>query len=282
MNLGRLGVWSIDIRKADGPALDAAAELEDLGYGTIWYPAGSGSRGFDIADALLAATERIIVATGITSIWATTAAESNSRFTQLEHDHPGRFLLGVGASHESMVDQGHPGRYQRPLAQTAQYLSELTDVPRQRRIVAALGPKMLDLAHAESIGSHPYLVTPALTEQVRAALGAGPVIAVEQGVVLDPDASSARATAREHLSGYLKLPNYANNWRRAGYTEDDIAGAGSDRLIDDLVAWGTPEQVSERIEAQFAAGADHVCVQVFGGAAPVPIDQWRTIAATLR
>jgi probable F420-dependent oxidoreductase len=281
MDLGRLGVWSIDIRRADAPALAAAAELERLGYGTIWYPAGSGTRGFDIAAALLASTVRITVATGITSIWATTAEESNAGFARLEQDHPNRFLLGVGASHESMVDQGNPGRYQRPLTNTAQYLDDLDGVPRGRRIVAALGPKMLALAKEQSIGSHPYLVTPAITALVRAQLGKGPVIAVEQGVVLDADPDTARATAREHLRGYLRLPNYANNWLRSGYTADDTAGAGSDRLVDDLIAWGDPDTVAERIRAQFAAGADHVCVQVLGGGSPVPIEQWRSIAAAV-
>jgi probable F420-dependent oxidoreductase len=274
-------VWSGDIRRIDEPALDAAAELEELGYGTIWYPAGSGTRGFDIAAALLAATSRIAVATGITSIWTTTAEESSAAYATLERDHPGRFLLGIGVSHESMVNRGNPGRYRTPLASTAQYLDELSAVPAQRRILAALGPKMLALAKAESIGSHPYLVTPAITGQVRAALGADPLVAVEQGVVLATDAGAARAIAREHLSVYLTLPNYVNNWVRAGYTPDDVVGAGSDRLVDDLIAWGTAEQVADRIREHFTVGADHVCVQVLGGAQPVPIDQWRTLAAAV-
>jgi probable F420-dependent oxidoreductase len=281
MDLGRLGVWSGDIRKVDATALDAAAEVEELGYGTIWFPAGSGTRGFDIAAALLAATSRITVATGITSIWATTADESNAAHATLEREHPGRFLLGVGASHESMVNQGSPGRYQRPLASTAQYLDELTGVPVGRRIVAALGPKMLGLARSQSLGSHLYLVTPTITADVRAALGAGRIVAVEQGVVLATDPDDARRVGREHLSLYLRLPNYVNNWLRAGYTPDDVAGAGSDRLVDDLIAWGTAEQVGERIREQFAAGADHVCLQVLGGGQPVPIEQWRVMAATL-
>jgi probable F420-dependent oxidoreductase len=281
MDLGRLGVWSSDIRKVDAPSLAAAAELEELGYGTIWFPAGSGTRGFDIAAALLAATSRIRVATGITSIWATTAEETNAAYATLEREHPGRFLLGVGASHESMVNHGSPGRYQRPLASTAQYLDELTGVPVERRIVAALGPKMLGLARDQSLGSHLYLVTPKITADVRAALGAGRVVAVEQGVVLATDPDQARTVACDYLSLYLQLPNYVNNWLRAGYTPDDVAGAGSDRLVDDLIAWGTAEQVGERVREQSAAGADHVCLQVLGGGQPVPIEQWRAIAAAL-
>ncbi|HEY2165558.1 MAG TPA: TIGR03620 family F420-dependent LLM class oxidoreductase [Jatrophihabitantaceae bacterium] len=281
MDLGRLGVWSSDIRRADEPAVAAAAELEQLGYGAIWYPAGSGTRGFDIARALLAGTDRITVATGITSIWATTAAESNAGFAALEHDHPGRFLLGVGVSHGPMVDRGHPGRYRRPLASTAEYLEQLTSVPRERRILAALSPKMLELAKNQTIGTHPYLVTPAMIEAIRTALGAGPIVAVEQGVVLDPEPARARAAARQYLSSYFELPNYVHNWLRFGYTDADVTAPGTDRLVDDLIAWGTVGQVGERIRAHFAAGADHVCVQVIGGGQPVPIEQWRAIAAEL-
>jgi probable F420-dependent oxidoreductase len=282
MELGRLGVWSIDIRGVGQAAvLAAAAELEQLGYGAIWYPAGAGNRGFDIARGLLAATERTVVATGITSIWATPVENANAAFAELEHDHAGRFLLGVGVSHGPMVDHGNPGRYQRPLENMANYLAALTDVPAGRRILAALGPKMLDLAREQAIGTHPYLVTPPITQRIRTHLGAGPVVAVEQGVVLETDPDRARTIAREHLSGYLELPNYVNNWLRAGYSDDDVSGGGSDRLVDDLVAWGDAHQVADRINAQHSAGADHVCVQVLGGATPVPMEQWRAIAATV-
>src|SRR5579859_3067410 len=279
MELGQLGVWSIDIRRTevDGVA-GAAAQLEGYGYGTIWFPAGSGDRGFDVARALLDASDAITVATGITSIWATPPDDSNRAFASLEQQAPGRFLLGVGASHGPMVDHNHPGRYQRPLTKTAAYLDALT-VPRERRIVAALGPKMLELAREQSIGTHPYLVTPGITAGTRAALGTGPVVAVEQAVVVETDPVTARAAAREHLRGYLELPIYVNNWRRSGYTDADVSGAGSDRLVDDLVAWGDPAAIGERIRAHYDAGADHVCVQVLGGDRPVPLDQWRAIAS---
>jgi probable F420-dependent oxidoreductase len=282
MDLGRLGVWSIDIRQVGEPAvLAAAAELEQIGYGTIWYPAGAGNRGFDIARSLLPATGRITVATGITSIWATPVEDANAAFAELEHAHPGRFLLGVGVSHGPMVDRGNPGRYQRPLENMAKYLAALTGVPAGRRILAALGPKMLDLAREQAIGTLPYLVTPPITQRIRAHLGAGPAVAVEQGVVLETDPERARAIAREHLSGYLELPNYVNNWLRAGYSDEDVSGGGSDRLVDDLVAWGDARQVADRINAQYSAGADHVCVQVLGGGTPVPVAQWRAIAAAV-
>src|SRR5579859_7357745 len=218
MDLGRLGVWSIGIRQVADPAVPAAAaELERLGYGTIWFSGGSGTRGFDIARVLASATSRIAIATGITSIWATTAEQSAAGFEQLEREAPGRFLLGLGVSHAPMVDHGAPGRYRQPLQAMADYLGELTAVPRDRRVLAALGPKMLDLARRESAGTHPYLITPPMTAAVRVelasgALGApgdlrapgdlvapGALVAVEQGVVLERDPARARAVAREHL-----------------------------------------------------------------------------------
>ena len=279
MDLGTLGVWSIGIRQVADPAVRAAAaELEQLGYGTIWYSGGSGTRGFDIGRVLLEATDRIAVATGITSIWATTVAQSAAGFEQMEQVAPGRFLLGLGVSHAPMVNQGDPGRYRHPLQNMARYLDELAAVPRQRRIIAALGPKMLDLARQQSIGTHPYLVTPQITERVRGRVQPGFLVAVEQGVVLETNPARARSVAREHLSGYLKLPNYVNNWLRSGYQPQDVADGGSDRLVDDLIAWGDAAAVGDRIRAHYAAGADHVCVQVLGGDTPVPVAQWRAIS----
>jgi probable F420-dependent oxidoreductase len=279
MDLGRLGVWSIDVRRTDDPdALAAAAALERFGYGTIWFPAGSGNRGFDVARALLGASETITVATGITSIWATPVEDSTRGFKELDELAPGRFLLGVGVSHGPMVDHNHPGRYQRPLENTAAYLAAL-DVPRERRILAALGPKMLELAKQQTIGTHPYLVTPAITRRTRERIGAGPVVAVEQAVVVESDPDRARAVARDHLRGYFGLPNYVNNWLRAGYRDQDVAADGSDRLVDDLVAWGDPATIAERVREHYDAGADHVCLQVLGGDRPVPLAQWRALAA---
>jgi probable F420-dependent oxidoreductase len=275
MDLGRLGVWSVGIRQVAEPAVpDAAAELERLGYGTIWFSGGSGTRGFDIARVLARATSRIAVATGITSIWATTAEQSAAGFEQLERVAPGRFLLGLGVSHAPMVNHGAPDRYRRPLQAMAGYLGELTAVPRDRRVLAALGQVEHLRAQRESAGTHPYLVTPPMTAAARALVPRNFLIAVEQGVVLETDP----ARAREHLSGYLKLPNYLNHWLRSGYQPADIEAGGSDRLVDDLVAWGDVTAVGDRIRAHYAAGADHVCVQVLGGAEPVPLPEWRAIA----
>lgn len=278
MNIGRLGVWSRDLTRVDDSAVPAGlAEAESFGYGAAWFPPGAASRGFDVARVLLPATQRIAVATSITSIWATSAGDTNAAFAELEALAPGRFLLGVGVSHRPLVDQRYPGRYERPVQSTRRYLEALR-VPRERRVLAALSPRMLDIARELTLGTHPYLVTPAMTAWTRAYLGAGTFLAVEQAVILETNRERARALAREHLSIYFPLPNYVNNWLRSGYTTSDIADGGSDRLVDDLVAWGDPAAVATRIREHFATGADHVCIQVIGGDEPLPLAQWRAIA----
>jgi probable F420-dependent oxidoreductase len=256
---------------------DAAAELEALGYSTLWYPAGRGLRGFEIGRGLLAATERVKVATGIVSIWETTPAQAQAGVAEMEEVAPGRFVLGLGVSHAPMVDRAEPNRYRRPLAAMGAYLQALPDVPADRRIVGALGPKMLQLAVAESLGTHPYLVTPAMTATLRAAAPTT-VIAPEQAVVVETGAARARAVAREYLDLYLSLPNYVNNLLRSGYVAADVEGGGSDRLVDDLVAWGSPEDIGRRVEEHFEAGADHVCLQVLGTGDRLPLEEWRALA----
>jgi probable F420-dependent oxidoreductase len=278
MNLGQLGIWSGALRAHNDSAVpEAAAELEELGYGTLWFPAGRGTRAFEIAAALLGATTRIAVASGIVSIWETSVEQSEAGFAQLERDAPGRFLLGLGVSHAPRVDRGAERRYQRPLQAMTNYLDELTGVPTDRRIIAALGPKMLELALAQSIGTHPYLVTPEMTAELRSRAGHA-VIATEQAVVLESDPARARAAAREYLAMYLGLPNYVNNWLRHGFTEADLDDGGSDRLVDALVARGDVDQIAARVGKQFAAGADHVCLQVLGAGAGLPMVQWRRLA----
>ncbi|MCA2273535.1 TIGR03620 family F420-dependent LLM class oxidoreductase [Mycobacterium intracellulare] len=282
MDIGRLGVWSVGIRQVADPAVArAAADLEQSGFGAIWYSAGSGNKGFDIGEQLLAATTSITVATGITSIWATTAQQSAEGVARLERAAPRRFLLGLGVSHEPMVNGSGQGTYQHPLATMKKYLAAL-DVPRDRRILAALGPKMLELAASESLGAHPYLVTPAMTAAIRAALPDGTTVAVEQGAVLSSDACTARAIARANLKSYLALPNYINNWLRHGYELADVAEGGSDRLVDDLVVWGDAGTIAARVHEHYAAGADHVCIQVFDhDPRALPVDAWRDIASEI-
>lgn len=281
--LGPIGVWCAALRFGDpAQARDLAAELEDLGYQALWLPGGDQPGVLDAAANLLTATRSITVASGILNIWfedPTTVAE---RFAELDDENGRRLLLGIGASHGPVVGD----RYRKPLAAISEYLDALDagprPVPPDRRIVAALGPKMLDLAARRSAGSHPYLVTPELTRWARERLGDGPILAPEQTVVLDPDPVSARATARRFLATYLQLPNYTGNLARSGgFTAEDFTDGGSDRLIDAVFAWGTEDRIRARIEAHLDAGADHVCIQVAAGWTEFTHEPLRRLAPAL-
>ena len=195
---------------------------------------------------------------------------------------PGRFLLGLGVSHEPPVTNSGQV-YERPLAKMRAYLDALdsadTPVPADERMLAALGPRMLELARDRSAGAHPYLVTPDHTATAREVLGRGPLLATEVMVVLDDDPAGARAVARQHLSRYMVLPNYTNNFLRHGFTEDDLLDGGSDRLVDSVIPWGALDTIAARIGEHHDAGADHVCVQVLqADAAALPRDAWRRLA----
>jgi probable F420-dependent oxidoreductase len=284
MELGPYGIWSAGLREGElGAAADAAAELEELGFGAAWIP-GRGDDIFERAGALLGATSRLVVATGI--IWNTTPEEVAAAHAWLTDAFPGRFLLGLGISHGPLVDRDDPGRYRKPLTKMREYLDALDGradaVPKDDRIIAALHPKMLALARERSLGTHPYLVPPAHTEQARAILGSGPILAPEQSVILDADAERARSLARQHLTTYLGLPNYTKNWLYHGLDESDLLDGGSDRLVDSIVAWGTVEQAAERVRSHQKAGADHVCLQLVGGErTQLYRDEWRALAAAL-
>ncbi|MDW4908049.1 LLM class F420-dependent oxidoreductase [Streptomyces sp. ADMS] len=280
--VGRYGVWSSGLRAEDPEGLteraEAAAELEELGFGAVWLGGNSGARH---AVPLVEATSRLVVATGIQSIWQYEATETASRFAELEASHPGRFLLGLGVSHAGQAE-----RYRRPYASMVEYLDALDAAgqPAERRVLAALGPKMLELSRDRAAGSHPYLVTPEHTAQARAALGETPLLAPELKVVLDTDAHRARATARGTLAMYLTLPNYTNNFLRIGFTEDDLTDGGSDRLVDAVFAWGSDDRIRERVDAFHTAGADHVTLQVVedGSRGALPRDGWRRLATLLK
>ncbi|MEY9968399.1 putative F420-dependent oxidoreductase [Streptacidiphilus sp. MAP12-16] len=282
--VGRYGIWSSELRSED-PAVraeipEAAAELEELGFGAVWL---GGSSGVQHALPLIEATSTLTVATGILSIWQYEAADAAARFKELDSAHPERFLLGIGASHAQIAAQ-----YRRPYSAMVAYLDALSasGVPAGRVVLAALGPKMLELARDRAAGAHPYLVTPEHTAQARELLGPGPLLAPELKVVLDADADTARATARGYLARYLTLPNYINEFLRLGFTQDDFAGGGSDRLIDAVYAWGDDRSIRRRIDAFHAAGADHVALQIVNGGtpgvpAPLPRAQWRRLAEAL-
>jgi probable F420-dependent oxidoreductase len=226
------------------------------------------------------------VATGILNLWMHEPEETASKYHEFTQAHGDRLLLGIGVSHQPLIDMAEAGRYRQPLARTREYLDAIDatpdPVPRESRVLAALGPKMLQLARTRAGGAHPYLVTPEHTKVARDALGDGPLVAPEQGVVLETDATKAREIARLHLATYLSLPNYANNWRRLGYTDDDIANGGSDRLVDALVAWGDEAAIAARVKEHVDAGADHVCIQVLTeDPTALPLDEWRRLAAPL-
>lgn len=267
-------------------AAAAAAELETLGYSALWIPDVGGDL-FTPLDNLLGATTTATIATGILNVWMHTPDEAAAEHARLTAQHGPRFMCGIGISHQPFIDTvKSAGTYQRPVATMAAYLDGLDAAPTplapNDRMLAALGPKMLELARSRTAGTHPYLVTPELTAQARAGIGADGVVASEQGVVLETDPTRAREIARAHLRTYLGLPNYANNWKRQGFTDDDIAGGGSDRLVDALVVWGDEATIADRVRAHRDAGADHVCIQVLtSDPMALAVDEWRRLAPAL-
>ncbi|MCZ7373541.1 TIGR03620 family F420-dependent LLM class oxidoreductase [Micromonospora sp. WMMC250] len=267
-----------------GAAVDAATELEELGYSRIWFSGGFGENVAPRFREILDGTTTIGVASGIVSIWHSSPPEVAAFVQDAQLAHPGRFLLGLGASHAVLVE-GSGTDYRKPYSRMVNYLDGLdaAGVPPERRILAALGPRMLDLARDRSAGAHPYFVPAEHTVEARAAIGPDRLLAPEVAVVLDADATTARATARQYTSLYLALPNYTNNLRRFGWTDEDFAGGGSDRLIDALIPWGTVEKVAAGLEKHYQAGADEVAIQVLNGgdATTFPADAFRALAAAL-
>jgi probable F420-dependent oxidoreductase len=281
MDLGRVGVWwSRSWTAPAEPSVDVAAELEALGYGTLWSSGGFEPGLSSRFGRLLASTSRIGVASGIVSIWPSSPAVIAQAVTELEDRYQGRFVLGLGASHATIVDH-----YAHPYGRMVEYLDLLDGarptVPADRRLLAALGPRMLALAGARAAGAHPYFVPVEHTARARETLGTRPLLAPEVTVVLETDPTKARALARGFTTGYLGLPNYVQNLRTLGYDDDDVAGGGSDRLVDAVVAWGDVDAIAARIEEHHAAGADHVCLQVVSDAEGFPLREYRELAAGL-
>jgi probable F420-dependent oxidoreductase len=261
----------------------------DIGRIGIWIPEALGREALSHAAILLAATSRIPIATGIANIWARDAMAMAAGQKTLAEAWPGRFLLGMGVSHAPLVGmRGHA--YQRPLTAMRRYLdamdASIYNAPAPAtpppRVLGALAPKMLALAAERTDGAHPYFVPPEHTRRARAALGPGKLLAPEQAVVLERDAATARAIARQHMQTYLQLPNYVNNLRRLGFGDADLRDGGSDGLVDAIVAWGDVGVVVDRVRAHHEAGADHVCLQVLPReATALPLAEWRTLAAAL-
>lgn len=279
--VGRYGIWSVGLRSEDpdrrGELAEAAAELEELGFGAVWLGGNSSAAN---AAPLIEATSELTVGTSIQSIWQHEPDAAATAFAELESAHPGRFLLGLGVSHAKRVEQ-----YARPYSALVEHLDGLdaAGVPSDRRLLAALGPKSLRLARDRAAGSIPYLVTPEHTAHAREILGEAPLLAPELGVIPETDPARARALAREFLEIYLPLPNYTNNFLRHGFTEDDLSDGGSDRLVDALFAWGDDTAIRTKIDAFFEAGADHVALQVLTGEPrdALPRKAWRDLASVL-
>ncbi|MFB4297525.1 LLM class F420-dependent oxidoreductase [Actinomadura sp. NTSP31] len=286
MELSGVGVWSQQLRYGDAAeAAEAAAELEELGFRALWIP-DIGGPVFDAVGNLLAATRSTVVATGILNLWMHAPEDAAASFASLSAAHGDRFLMGIGVSHAPLVDASEPGRYRRPLAAMGAFLDGLDGadrpVPRESRVLAALGPKMLETAAKRARGVHPYLVPPEHTRLAREAVGDGPLVLPEQTVILCSTRDEARAIGTNWLGSYLGLPNYAGNLLRLGYTQEDVDSV-SDRLFDAVIAWGDEEAIKRRVDEHRAAGADHVCVQVLtADQSAFPRDEWRRLAPALR
>lgn len=291
VNVGRHGIWTFNLDLVPaGASQQAVAELEELGFGAVWVPEAVGREAFTSAGLLLAGSSTITVATGIASIWARDAMAASAAHKTLTEAYPGRFLLGLGVSHQPMVDHLRGHHYDKPYSAMSAYLDAMDaavfmaaePVVPPRRVLAALRPRMLRLAAERADGAHPYFVPPEHTAAARETLGEGPLLAVEQAVVFATDPQRARELARTHTSLYTGLPNYTGNLERFGFTAEDFPNAGSDRLVDAIVAWGTIDDIVGRIKAHHDAGADHVCIQVItDNPAELPMAQWRELAAAL-
>jgi probable F420-dependent oxidoreductase len=269
--LGRIGIW---LPRTAGT--DAVQEIEALGYGALWLgisPSLEQTRPF------LEGSSKLTVATGILNVWQHDPADVAAQHAELQRDFSGRFLLGVGIGHPEATEE-----YTKPLAKMREFFDGLDaahqPVPRDERVAAALGPKMLDLAADRSLGAHPYLTPVEHTRSARERLGAGPLLAPEVTVVVEPDAETAREKGREFATRYLERSNYRRNLLRLGFEESALEGGGSDRLIDAVVPHGSAEDVAEVVRAHLDAGADHVCLQPVGHG-PAPLDDYRALANVL-
>jgi len=275
VQLGRLGFWA-HVSRIPGRAGEFAAGLEAAGYGAIWF--GLASADLPAAEEILGATEHLVYATGILNVWTEPADRVIAGYRRVQSAFPDRLLLGVGIGHRERDDNAG---YTKPYANLVGYLDRLAEIPAGHVALAALGPKVLKLSADRTAGAHPYFTTPEHTRGAREILGAGPLLAPEQKVVLETDPARARAIGRETLDRYLKLVNYRNSWLRLGFTEDDLADGGSDRLVDATIAWGDPATVATRIRAHFDAGADHVTLQPLGVPDDRALPQLAEISAAL-
>jgi probable F420-dependent oxidoreductase len=288
---GPSGVWTSQLDALPAArARETAAELEELGFGVLWLGEAFGREALTTAGLLLAGTKRMVIATGIANIYGRDPFTMSAAQKTLAEAYPNRFLLGLGVSHIPLVEQLRGHRYDKPVATMRAYLDAMDQAPykavpppsKPLRVLAALGPKMLQLSAERADGAHPYNTTAKHTAQARELLGAGPYLCPEQGVILETDPAKARSVARDFLAVYLTLPNYTNNFLRLGFTEADLTNGGSDRLIDAIMAWGDLKTVLRRIDEHHSAGADHVCIQVITeDRKEFPMREYRELAGAL-
>ncbi|MGE0881483.1 MAG: TIGR03620 family F420-dependent LLM class oxidoreductase [Acidimicrobiia bacterium] len=291
--IGRVGLWfgGWDTFSASR-VRELAAEIEAMGWPIVWIPEAVGRDAMVLSSIILSATTRLKVATGIAQIHARHPMAMKAAQNALNEGYDNRFLLGLGVSHAPMIESMRKVKWEKPYALMKQYLADMQDAmymgpqPSQQppTVLAALGPKMLELAATAADGAHPYLQTPEHTAECRRIMGDKPLLAPEQMVILTTDADEARTIARKNLATYMALPNYTNNLARLGYdeTETKSAGGPSDRVVDAVVAWGNEDAVVARVKAQHDAGADHVCVQHLGAnRGDDPLPALRRLAAAL-
>ena len=291
MKLGRFGIWTFLDMLPASESQAAVREIERLGFGAVWIPEAIGREAFAHAGLLLAGSQSIVVATGIANIYARDPMAMAGAQKTLAEAYPDRFLLGIGVSHQPMVQgvRGHdwtkPYSYMRAYLDAmdgALFMAAAPPAPPER-VIGALHPRMLKLSAERAAGAHPYFVTPAHTKRAREILGPDKWLAPEQAVLFETDPVKARAIARNHTQTYTRLPNYQRNLLTLGFTADDfVQDGGSDRVVDGIVAWGTREQIVARLHEHVAAGADHVCIQVLdeNPFAP-PVAQWQSLAEAL-
>jgi probable F420-dependent oxidoreductase len=281
MHLNNLGVWAGTDSLSAADAAAFARRVEAWGYAALWIPEAVGREVFSASAWLLANTHSLILASGIANIYARDSLAAAAAQKGLNEQSGGRFLLGLGVSHIPLVEIRQHA-YRKPVATMRAYLQAVAEAPYRsvppaaapKTVLAALGPKMLELSAELADGAHPYNVTPEHTRRARALLGPGKLLCVEQAAILETDPTAARAIARRFISVYLGLPNYVENWRRLGFADADFAAGGSDRLLDAVIVWGDEKAIRTRIEEHWQAGADHVCIQAVG---PTPLPDERLL-----
>jgi probable F420-dependent oxidoreductase len=286
MELGKLGVFCFTDALTPAQLTELAQQTERLGYAALWYPEVLSYESFSLGSFLLHQTETLIIASGIANIYARDATTARQGQHTLATFSGGRFLLGLGVSHVPLVEDARGHQYRRPVETMRAYLDAMEKAasiaPRLEAapptVLAALGPQMTALAGARTDGALPYNVTPEHTARARAILGPEKWLCVEQKVLMVTDAAKARQVARQTMAFYMPLPNYRNNWRRLGFSEQELADGGSDRFLDAMVAWGDISALQQRIQAHFDAGASHVCLQALHPDGQ-PMPDWQALEA---